>query len=66
MKRKLKPDNKLDWRDPDMPVLRYGKFQNEDGSVFVGTKTVEPKHIQQYYIIKLNDARYDPPTYKDS
>lgn len=63
--RKLAPDNRLNWRDLNMPVLRYGKFQNADGSIFLGTKTVEPIHIQQYYIIKLNSASYDPPQWRD-
>jgi hypothetical protein len=48
-----------------MPVLRYGKFRNADGSIFIGTKEVAPNHVQQYYIIKLNDVMYNPPTWRD-
>lgn len=60
MARKPKSDTRLDWRDPDMPVLRYGKFGN-----FTGTKEVAPKDIQRYYVAKLQQIGHLMPDWKD-
>ena len=59
-RRKLPPDTRLDWRDPDMPVLRYGNFNGE-----FGTKEVAPQYIQNYYRAKLDQIGWKMPDYKD-
>ena len=60
MKRRLPPDKRLDWRDPNMPVLRYGKFGD-----FIGTKEVSPDDITRYYKAKLEQMGYQLPDWKD-
>lgn len=56
MKRKpLPPDTRLDWRDPDMPVLRL----NERRQMI----EVSPKYIEDYYKAKLNSPHYGAPHY---
>ena len=60
MIKRPKTDVRLDWRDPNMPVLRYGKFGN-----FVGTKEVAPQDIQRYYAAKLAQIGSQMPDWKD-
>ena len=57
MKRRHLPDTRLDWRDPNMPVLRL----NNKGQ-FV---EVDPEFIQQYYDRKINSIDYVAPHYKN-
>lgn len=47
-RRKLPPDKRLNWRDPDMPIIRTGIING----VFQ-TAEIAPQHVQQYYQIKL-------------
>lgn len=60
MRRKLPPDNRLDWRDPNMPVLRYGKVNGVEG-----THAVSSEHITIYYHNKLLQLGWQMPDYKD-
>lgn len=60
MKRqRLQPDTRLDWRDPDMPLLR----RQVDGRY----GAIEPHKIQEYYAKKIETCYYiewkDDPTY---
>lgn len=61
-KRYQSPDG-LDWRDPNMPVLRYGSF---DGKPYKENRYVAPNHIQQYYIQKLEQVGWQMPDWKES
>lgn len=56
-RRKLPPDKRLDWRDPDMPVLK----QQLNGSY----AEVEPDYAQKYYAQKIDSPFYGAPSYKD-
>lgn len=52
MKRKrLPPDKRLDWRDPNMPVLR----KTVQGKLI----RIGPKTMQEYYHYKMLDHNYD-------
>lgn len=56
MKRqRLPPDNRLNWRDPDMPVLRL----NERRQMI----EVSADWIKQYYEQKINSPYYAAPHY---
>lgn len=55
MKRRPKPDTRLDWRDPDMPVLRL----NKDHKMI----EVKPSYIEAYYWNKINSPFYVAPHY---
>lgn len=59
-RRNYKSPDGLDWRDENMPVVRYGIVDGVEGS-----HLIKPEHIQQYYIIKMNSVQYDPPTWKN-
>lgn len=59
-KHRLPPDTRLDWRDPNMPVLRYGKFGN-----FIGTKEVSAKDITNYYKAKLEQIGHKMPSWQE-
>ena len=47
-RRKPPPDNRLDWRDPNMLVLRLG-FKDKKIVMF----EVAPEKIEQYYKVKM-------------
>ena len=59
-KRKLQPDTRLDWRDPNMPVLRKGYYHNK-----IVVFEVDPAKVHKYYIDKMNDPNYVAPQWKD-
>ena len=54
-RKKLPPDTRLDWRDPNMPVLRIQR----DGSY----AEIDAKAIQNYYDQKINGP-YGAPDWK--
>jgi len=65
MRRRLPPDNRLDWRDPNMPVIR---------KVWINGKTevreIPPDVLKQYYANKIDNYQYwhegyykDDPSY---
>lgn len=57
MKRKrLPPDNRLNWRDPDMPVLRLG-FKDKELTMF----QVPSVDIHIYYYNKM--INHPAPSY---
>jgi len=56
-RRKLPPDTRLDWRDPDMPVLRIAKSG--------GMMLVAPEWINNYHATKIASPYYTAPHYKD-
>lgn len=58
--RKLPPDNRKDWRDPNMPVTFAGKVNGIDGFY-----DVHHKLIQQYFQSKMNNPLYNPHLYQD-
>lgn len=55
-RRKLPPDTRLDWRDPNMPVLREMEF------AFGVRRLVEvpPEEEQEYFAEKMRDRRPNP------
>lgn len=58
MRKKLSPDTRLNWRDPNMPVLRYGKVNGVDG-----TYEIPSDEIRKYYAAKINSPFYRPPSW---
>jgi len=62
-RKKLPPDQRLDWRDQDMPCLRYGR-RNEYEKFHM--MVVPPDHIKEYYRRKIyeSDGPFGPPDYK--
>lgn len=58
--RKLPQDNRLDWRDPNMPVIRKVFINNEPAVV-----EIPPKKIEEYYHNKIFGFEYDAPTYNN-
>ena len=57
MRRKRFPhDNRLDWRDPNMPALRYGKVNDIEG-----LHEIEPDVITKYYEAKLEQLGWQMP-----
>lgn len=58
--RKLSQDKRLDWRDPDMPVIRKVLIDNKPAVV-----EILPKKIEEYYFNKIFGAAYDAPTYRN-
>ena len=59
MKRsKLPPDNRLDWRDPKMPLLKLG-YLNKELVLF----EVHPDKVQAYYEAKM--LNHPAPQYKN-
>lgn len=59
-KRRLPLDTRLDWRDPNMPVLRYGVVEG-----VTGTHKVAPENITKYYKAKLEQLGWQMPDYKN-
>ena len=51
MKRRLPPDKRLDWRDPNMPVYRYGKVNGVEGM-----HEISSNDITEYYAAKLKQS----------
>lgn len=61
MKRQLaKPDTRLNWRDPDMPVIRKGYRAGK-----VVDMEVAPEFVQKYYVDKLNNLEYRAPRWDE-
>jgi hypothetical protein len=60
MKRlKLPPDTRLNWRDPDMPLIRKGYQKG-----VVVDMEVSAEFVQQFYERKMQDPNYAAPQYK--
>lgn len=55
---RLPPDNRLNWRDKNMPVLRYGKVNGIEG-----THEVSPNAITNYYKAKLEQIGWQMPSW---
>lgn len=72
-RRKLPPDNRLDWRDPDMPVLRMVRYSDNEP---FRLGEVSSKAITRYYENKMmfdadgpewnRDPTYDLKKYKNN
>ena len=60
MKRKLSPDNRLDWRDPNMPVLRFELRGRTTIAHFVNSKAAH-----EYYKFKMSDWRNQAPEWRN-
>ena len=56
MKRRLPPDKRLDWRDPNMPVYRYGKVNGVEGM-----HEISSNDITEYYAAKLEQLGWQMP-----
>jgi hypothetical protein len=54
---KLPPDTRLDWRDPNMPVLRRDINGKE--------LEVKPQHITDYYAAKLQQVGWKMPSWDE-
>ncbi len=59
IKKYTAPDG-LDWRDPNMPVLRYG---NVNG--VIGQHLIKSNIINEYYHYKMLDGNYNPPNWRN-
>lgn len=65
--KRIKKDNRLDWRDKNMPVLAMAKKANSDGPMTL--QEVKPELVQQFYawsITQPNDMKphwSDDPSY---
>lgn len=59
-RRNLPPDTRLDWRDPDMPVIRKGYLKG-----VVVDMEVSAEHVQQFYERKMQDPNYTAPQHED-
>ena len=62
MKRRHKyqsPD-RLDWRDSDMPVLRYGKVNGIEG-----VHEISANNITEYYRTKLEQLGWQMPDWDE-
>lgn len=57
---KSKLDKRLDWRDPDMPVIRKVWIDNKPAVV-----EIPPKKIEEYYYSKIFGMDYNAPSYKN-
>lgn len=58
---KLPPDTRLDWRDPDMPVLRTVLINH----VRVPNQPIPPNKIQAFYNLKINKFDYPEPEWRN-
>lgn len=56
--RRKPPDTRLNWRDPDMPLLKLG-YRNDLLVLF----EVPPYKVQQHYEMKMRN--HPAPTWKD-
>lgn len=59
-RKRLPPDDRLDWRDPEMPVIRKVTIQGREE-----VREIPPKYIEQYYKNKIFGAYYDAPNWRD-
>ena len=59
MSRKPKPDNRLNWRDKNMPVIRFARKANEPNSPMV-LQEVEPKLVQDYHKWAVQQPNVNP------
>ena len=57
-RKKLPPDKRLNWRDPNMPVLRYGKVNG-----VIDTHEIKPEDIRAYYKAKLEQIGWQMPSW---
>jgi len=55
--KRLSLDNRLNWRDPNMPVLR---LNNKHQMI-----EVDPDWIRQYYDQKINSPGYGAPSWRN-
>jgi hypothetical protein len=55
-RRKLPPDIRKDWRDPNMPVTFAGKVNGINGY-----HEIDHRYINQYFVAKMNSVFYNPP-----
>ncbi len=53
---KYKSPDGIDWRDPDMPVLRHGVVNGIDG-----VHRISPNDITNYYKAKLEQLGWQMP-----
>lgn len=51
------PDNRLNWRDPHMPVLRLNARRQ--------MIEVDPDWIRRFYDQKINDPSYGAPSWQN-
>lgn len=57
LKRERKPDLRLNWRDPNMPVLRLNERRQ--------MVEVKPEFISNYYDKKINSLYYNAPSWRN-
>jgi hypothetical protein len=55
--RRLPIDNRLNWRDPNMPVLRLNNSRK--------MIEVDPNWIKRYYEEKISSPFYGAPSWRD-
>lgn len=61
-KRKPYIDKRLDWRDPDMPVLVRVIVGITDNNVkLINYQLKSPAVVREYYARKMVDPTYNPP-----
>jgi hypothetical protein len=63
---RLRKDTRPDWRDPNMPVVREYKIENEYGQVIErGVELASPEEVQAEAREALKASRKDPslPSY---
>lgn len=61
-KRKNVKDNRLDWRDPNMKVLRMARFSPEDE---FDLHPLDPESVRRFYEIKLERDTDGMPTWNE-
>lgn len=60
MKKRIKKDDRLDWRDKDMPVLRMAMIRGEDS---YRMHSIKPEYVHNWSANQVVNAR--EPHYKD-
>lgn len=60
-RRKLPPDTRLDWRDPDMPVFVRAQAPNGEVKII----PVPAEQVNRYYAAKMDSPYYTAPHYKN-
>jgi len=61
---KLPPDKRLDWRDPNMPVLCIGRKANEPDAPMT-LQEVKPELVQEFYRWNIKQPNPGKPHYTD-
>jgi hypothetical protein len=59
MRKRLPPDNRLDWRDPNMPCLRIAKPENDPNAPW-GVYPFPPDTIHEYHKRAMVSPRIEP------